>query len=371
MKTIYEGYTPTEQRYGDRACFLGANTGAGYVGSPFTPFLEGERLEYIYILKGGAGTGKSSFMKKIASEAAGRGIPVDAYYCGSDHLSLDGIVLGDRVGVVDGTAPHVTEMRYPGLASSLLDLSAFLNGAKLQPHREEIMELGERKTTLYRSAHRYLKAMETVEGEYFDTLCRGVDLRKLTGWVNRTAKMLVPRDRTSSLREKPWVRRMYTCAITMKGTASLEGFSRRAERIFSVNDDLGIAHLLLETLGDACNARSLCVEYGLIPVNGRVRELFLPDIGVLFGVNCGGAAVKTVNARRFIRKEVVADLRGRLKLAQKCMTSMEAETLRLLREAGDAHFALEKINVDAMDFKGLNRYCNRIIGEIMGKFTTC
>ncbi len=369
MKSIYDGYTTADRLIGDRAYFLGANTGDGFTLSPYTPFKEGSTLTHLYIIKGGVGTGKSSLMKKAAAEAAKRGIHVVAYYCGSDPHSLDGVVLNGTVGIADGTAPHVLEMRFPALSSSLVDVSSFLDGDRLQAHGEEITALAEKKSALYRSAHRYMKAAELLEAEYFETLRCAVDFPKLKGWAGRTAKAICPR--TAGLKtEAPLARRMYTSAVSMNGSTYLDAFSHRAERICSIDDDLGVAHLLLEALGEACGERGLTAEYGIMPINGRVRELYFPEIGTLFAVNRGGEGIKAVNAHRFLLSDVLSERKGRLKIGRRCIEAMENEAAALLIEAGKTHFALEELNVAAMNFGALNRYCNRLISGIMEKLTT-
>ncbi|WDC83725.1 ATPase [Caloramator sp. mosi_1] len=85
--------------------FASANTSAGFV-SYFDYVLKGR--DKIYIIKGGPGCGKSSFMHKIGYELEAKGFDVDYVYCSADMDSLDGIVINDlNIAIVDGTAPHV------------------------------------------------------------------------------------------------------------------------------------------------------------------------------------------------------------------------------------------------------------------------
>ena len=75
-----------------RSFFAAANTGDGFK-SFFEKTFFSPTIERRYIIKGGPGTGKSSFLKRIALHAEDKGNDVEYYYCSSDTRSLDGIVL--------------------------------------------------------------------------------------------------------------------------------------------------------------------------------------------------------------------------------------------------------------------------------------
>ena len=82
--------------------FAAANTGRGFE-SDFPEIFSPEKFKRIYIIKGGPGTGKSTFMKKLGVEAERRGLSPEYYFCSSDVASLDGVVIPEkRAAVLDG-----------------------------------------------------------------------------------------------------------------------------------------------------------------------------------------------------------------------------------------------------------------------------
>ncbi len=86
--------------------FLGANSPQGFY-SLMDQLIDPAEANAIYILKGGAGCGKSSLMKEIGKKAEELGEKPEYIYCSGDPDSLDGLVLPDcKVALVDGTAPH-------------------------------------------------------------------------------------------------------------------------------------------------------------------------------------------------------------------------------------------------------------------------
>lgn len=95
-----------------RRRFLGAATPQGSID--FVPNIT-EGLEKRYLLKGRAGTGKSTLLKKVASTAEKYGYDIEIYHCAFDPHSLD-MVLVRELGwaVFDSTAPHEYFPERPG-----------------------------------------------------------------------------------------------------------------------------------------------------------------------------------------------------------------------------------------------------------------
>jgi len=86
--------------------FLGANSYNGFY-SFYDDFVGLSKIKRLFIIKGGPGCGKSTFMKTIADAANAAGHDVERVLCSADPNSLDGIYIPSlRVAYVDGTAPH-------------------------------------------------------------------------------------------------------------------------------------------------------------------------------------------------------------------------------------------------------------------------
>lgn len=84
--------------------FLGAATPDGAVD-----FIQNltEDIEKRYFIKGRAGSGKSTMLKKIAAAGEESGYDVEVYHCGFDPNSLDMVILRELgIAIFDSTAPH-------------------------------------------------------------------------------------------------------------------------------------------------------------------------------------------------------------------------------------------------------------------------
>lgn len=371
MKDFYHGYTALSCEKG-RAFFAGANTGRGFVGSYRALFPEGERLQRIYIIKGGAGTGKSTLMKKAAATAEKQGFPVEYYYCGSDPDSLDAVALDGRIVVADGTSPHTLDMKYPGACSSMIDVSRFWDEKALEEQRDSIIAYSERKAERYRAAYQYLRAAEILERELSKTVADALKMEKIRAWAERTAKKLCVGEARKALSNNPSSKSVYVGAITMKGLFSFDSYAKDAKHIYRICDRYGGSSFLLDALTRAFSARGMSSVRACAPINDKICGLYLPDIECWFTTEAPSENEEetTVNMRRFIDRETLASTKGRIRLALQCAESMLTEAASLLKEAGEQHFALEKIYSSSMDFRSLNRYENQILAEISGKLTT-
>lgn len=84
--------------------FLGAATPDGAVD-----YIQNltQDVEKRYFIKGRAGSGKSTMLKKIAAAGEEKGFDVEIYHCGFDPNSLDMVIIREQgIAIFDSTAPH-------------------------------------------------------------------------------------------------------------------------------------------------------------------------------------------------------------------------------------------------------------------------
>ena len=135
--------------------FLGANSAYGF-HSCYESFCTAPD-DFLYIIKGGPGSGKSTFMKKIGAAAEHAGLDVHYVFCSGDPDSLDGVYLPKlHLGYVDGTAPHVIEPAYPGVGGCYLDFSRYFDVSALRALGGEIRHLNAAYKAEYQSAYAFL-----------------------------------------------------------------------------------------------------------------------------------------------------------------------------------------------------------------------
>ncbi|MCR5575961.1 MAG: hypothetical protein K6F56_03010 [Oscillospiraceae bacterium] len=138
----------------DQTFFLAANSGRGFA-SCYEDF-PGEGV-FLHIIKGGPGTGKSGFMRRIRDAAATRGFDTETVLCSGDPDSLDALcipTLGQAW--VDGTAPHVREPVLFGVDSDYVNLGRFCRTPLPEAERQHAAYLNTAYKSCYRDAYALL-----------------------------------------------------------------------------------------------------------------------------------------------------------------------------------------------------------------------
>jgi len=106
--------------------FPGGNTAYGF--HSFYDYIIEPDATRIFVIKGGPGVGKSTFMRKIGETLLEQGFDCEYHCCSSDNGSLDGLVIpAIRVALLDGTAPHVVDPKNPGAVDEITSPSWRLN----------------------------------------------------------------------------------------------------------------------------------------------------------------------------------------------------------------------------------------------------
>ncbi|WP_407408123.1 PRK06851 family protein [Peribacillus sp.] len=192
--------------------FAGGNTAKGFY-SLYDSNLTG--LEKLFILKGGPGSGKSTIMKKIGQEWLDKGYDIEFLHCSSDNDSIDGVIIPAlKVGLVDGTAPHVIEPKAPGAIEEYVNLGAAWYSQQLAAERANIIRLTNARSKSYEAAYdHFAKALE-IHDEWEEIYKANIDFAKLNGLTN---KLIQGFYRDIFLNKKADVRHRFLGAATPKG----------------------------------------------------------------------------------------------------------------------------------------------------------
>ncbi|MBE6724482.1 MAG: hypothetical protein E7576_04670 [Ruminococcaceae bacterium] len=356
MKRLTDGFSAIGGD-GRERWFAGANTDTGFSGS-YGEIVNEEKLERLYVIKGGPGTGKSTLMKQAADAAEKAGHAAVRYLCGSDPESLDAVVIDGRVALADGTAPHPLELLRPGASSSLVDLSRFWDSGILTGKIEAIRANMERKRTAYREAYRFLGAAGRMVEE-MDALAAGCfDREKAAGFAGRLIRRL---RREGAVRSCGECSARYSHGITMRGLWKTDGAEIGTERSYVIEDAMGTASLFLAMLAEGFREAGIGTVRGLYPIRNRIAELKAGSCS--FRIGRAEAGEIPIRMTRFVLPEAAE--RGRMRLTERIAVSSLDAASDALSRAAEAHFALEGIYMAAMDFDRLAEYRREVTEEVL------
>lgn len=342
--------------------FLGANSQSGFY-SLYDGFTDPAAGDFLWVLKGGPGCGKSTFMKRIGAAGEKAGEQVEYIHCSGDPASLDGVYLPQRrVAYVDGTAPHVIEAVCPGAASLYLDLGSYFDAAALSAHLPEISDLNRRCKALYADAYRLLAAGAALLPKNVPNLYGTEQLEKIDKKLAGLALRELPK------RPKPGaVNKRFLSAWSCTGRVTLTDTLRAyAERICLLDNELGLGHVYLERLAALAAERGydaiLCPD----PLEPEKPEaLILPERGLAFFAAEPGRAGEYY---RHIRLDALAEPSDRAALRRRRRESsqMLSEAVSALAEAKALHDALEAVYHPHVDFAGVSALAEEHIGWLFG-----
>lgn len=158
---------------GRREYFACANTSMGFVS--FFEYVLRD-MERVYILKGGPGCGKSTFMKRIGNDLLEDGLDVDFIFSPSDAESLDGIVIKNiNIAIVDGTSPRMIEPKYPGAIERILDFGEYWDIDYLRANKGEIKRLIDEIDIQYGIFIEHLKSAKLIHDKWEKEYLMGMD----------------------------------------------------------------------------------------------------------------------------------------------------------------------------------------------------
>ncbi len=341
------GLTKGKKRY-----FIGANTSRGFINYGHEIFAD---IKKLYVIKGGPGTGKSTFMKRFAERAEEKGHEAIYYYCSSDPSSLDGVVIPSLgLAVTDGTAPHICEADYPGAKEEYLNFGEFWNGAFLSECRKTIEELSKKKSKCFSTAYKYLSIAESVREEREKILYACYDEEKAEKAVSRFMKtvgsgsgyLLVPRQISS---------------FGMNGEVGFDTYAELCDKTLYVKDKRGVAPFIFNLILKRACAQGLetHVSYDCF---GRLNALMFPEKSTAVVIGDGD---KVINTERFVVSDLLSENRRKLRFLNTLEQELKECALKELESAKESHFMLEDIYREAMDFDALRDTSYALISEIL------
>lgn len=357
MKNIFSKY------------FLAANSGEGFV-SHFADNYDYTDGWHAYIIKGGPGTGKSSFMKYVAVNAVDKGYGVELCPCSSDPDSLDGVIIKEKkIIILDGTAPHVVEPRFAGICEEIVNLGEFWNGEKLRKKANEIIAITTQNKKLHKMAAAYISAAGELIYDNFKLSKNFTKHNKCEKFAHNLALQLFP-GKTGRI-PCEWVR--FIGGVTPKGViafkSTVEDFYKN---IIVIDDKHGAAtNIIMQKIRDM----ALDKGYEIITLKNPflpskiIDHILVPELSLAvvreYDYIKWSEPYRRIHARRFYDINVLREHRPRLTFNRRVTRELLLGAIETLSKAKSVHDALEKYYIDSMDFKSMTLFAERKTKEIL------
>jgi Cdc6-like AAA superfamily ATPase len=350
--------------------FAGGNTARGF-HSLYESNLQG--LERLFILKGGPGTGKSSLMKKIGHQWVERGFDIEFLHCSSDNDSVDGVLIPTlKVGVVDGTAPHIIEPTAPGAVEEYINLGSAWDKQTLKLQKTLIQSLTTQISRAFQNAYATFKEALEIHDDWEKIYISNMDFKKADQLTTKLIEKFFGKMRLNKQAE---IRHRFLGAATPKGPVDfVPNLTEEISKRYFIKGRPGSGKsTLLKKLAAAAEERGIDVEVYHCGFDPHSLDMVIfRELGIaIFDSTAPHEYFPSRDGDEIIdmyellitpgTDEIYADTIKNI--AAKYKAKME-QAISYLARAKQLHDKLETIYVSAMDFSKVEKIQVQIEEEI-------
>ncbi len=365
----------------ERHYFPGNNTPLGFF-SYYKHILGQREANKIICIKGGPGTGKSTFMKKVGGYFLEKGEDVDFLHCSADENSLDGVVLKKRkIALIDGTSPHTTDPVTPGAVDRIINLGEYWNEEGISVNKEEIIDLSEETSRWYRIAYNYLSAAKSV----FRSLEEIYNNAAEASEIYRVVADIVAREYSHhdiSLRPGR-VKKFFASAITGNGVVNyINSLLGNMENIYMINVPIGYSNnSFMEIISEGAIYRGFNIEtyYCAMSPDEKIEHIIIPELKTAFitvnkyhdvepweilNLEDANQEITLIDMSDYMDVvELEANTDLILSLNEEYDILME-KTIKYLAKAKDTHHIVENLYIPNMNFTGIGKLLEETTRDI-------
>lgn len=360
-----------------RRLFPGGNTSKGFYS--FFSYMIGPDAKRLFIIKGGPGVGKSSFMKYIGQEMINRGFDVEYHHCSSDPDSIDGIVIPSiGVGICDGTAPHIIDPQYPGIVDEIINLGDFWDEEKIAARKDDIIDTKKRSSKRFKIVYSLLKeskvAYDEWKGYVEDSVDRGKYLR-----IVKILLETVFEDVVGNYGASPKARHLFASSITPKGFVNyIDTLVTQGMKIYAIKGEPGTGvKELVERVAQAAGELGLYTEQFHCPYEpDKLDLLIIPALNVMIANTSQPyhphieklediVIEDTIDLNLCINYDELQYYKDEIEDAKSRYDYLLDKAVVHLKKAKEIHGEVEKFYIKAMNFDEVNKKREEILERIL------
>lgn len=350
--------------------FPGGNTSEGFFS--YYRYLLEKGTKRIFVIKGGPGVGKSTLMKKIGQRMVELGYSVEFHHCSSDNRSLDGIaILEAGIVMVDGTAPHIVDPRYPGGLDEIINMGEYWDEEAMQNNINNIIASTNEVSRLFARAYRFLGAAKFISQNVSAMHKQSMDfasVNKVTGILERV--LLDQPYRSETYDRIGSERHLFSSAYTPNGfvdftNSILEGI----KRVYYLEGVMGTgkSSLMLKIANRAVE-KGLDVEIYHTPlIPEKVGTVLIKELNMAITASeqFQTKNYETINLNQYLNKNMMAGFAPEVESDYEMLQKLISQGIENIRKAKEEHDVLEQYYVPNMNFTAAGEKYEEILSRIL------
>jgi len=350
--------------------FAGGLTPTGFVDF-FKYIMPLENAKKRYFLKGSSGSGKSTFIKKIAAEFAAANVAIDLFHCANDASSLDGMAIKDfGFCIFDATMPHAHDPELPAGVDEIIDFAQFLDGQKVRKHIDEIKTLLGSKKLLSKKAYTFLSTAGNIYSAEKKAYETALITPRVQEWTRNCFNIFDKAD--SSNPDIGTNRKLFLSAVTPDGMVHFADNILSPYKIYCFCAKMGVGiDSVLVGLKDYANACGIDTESFYSPLEPtKLEYLLLPKEGLAFASSGGrygymGKGDEVIDLVHCFYPNRLQNAELDMLQNGEIIDSLLKAATASMKASRAAHSKIEEIYISAMDFDKVNALTRQMIGELL------
>lgn len=345
--------------------FPGGNTSNGFVNyfdGIIPPWGVNNRT---YILKGGPGVGKNTFMKAIGSWAEKKDYETEYFHCASDMESLDAVRIPELgITMLDGTAPHVIDPVMPGAADGIINLGIYLNEQKLEEKKEDIKKCLKENSFCYQKTFAYLKAAGILQRSLDTVYLKSTDEEKL----QKAVFHILEKHIKTGICRKSEFNTLFSAAITPQGYTDYSNTIIKDETVIRIKGPSGIIAEFFEIMKKNIAFTGWHISLFQDPLlPDHTLHIIIQELNLC--ITSGEPVtdeekVQLVDLNQFMEDGFLNRQKEAILFHQEQINLLKNAAINSLKESKQIHDVLESIYKQGMDFESATEYTTHFIEKL-------
>ena len=343
--------------------FLGSNSKDGFY-SLYDSFPPAEG-DYLHILKGGPGSGKSCFMRKIGTKAEEMGYTVHYILCSGDPDSLDGVYIPERkISFVDGTSPHAREPKIYGVDSDYIHLGYYFNGTLTDEEKDYIQTYTVSYKAEYSAAYPLLSAAAAIK----EALLPEIYVKPENPAVKEKVYDILDRILPSSFKPEAQISKRFLSCAGCRGDYRLSGeIQKLCKLVYQFEDpwDGAVSALKYAAAYGEEHGHEMILCPDPISPQALSAVIFTRASVGFVGPGWNLPQMQPIPIDNVLPSELWEKMQPRFIEAKKICKALQALAFEKMADAKQLHDLLEAVYRPHIDFEALTQYTNKCISQYL------